>query len=120
MSEHPNPGYETKDVNTRGVFLTGLGLAIALVIVLGATGLFFHSLDIQKPLTTATPVIPPEPRLQVDPANDLHTMQATQQAILNSYDWVDEGNGIARIPIDRALEIIAAQGLPVATEVPSP
>ncbi len=35
-----------------------------------------------------------------------------EDAILNSYGWVDQKNGIARIPISRAIDIIAARGLP--------
>lgn len=35
-----------------------------------------------------------------------------EDAILNSYGWVDQKNGIARIPIDRAIDIVAARGLP--------
>lgn len=36
-----------------------------------------------------------------------------EDKVLHSYGWVDEKKGIARIPIDRAIDIIAQQGLPV-------
>lgn len=35
-----------------------------------------------------------------------------EEKVLNSYGWVDQKAGIARIPISRAIDIIAAQGLP--------
>jgi hypothetical protein len=37
---------------------------------------------------------------------------AEEEQELNSYGWVDAGNGIARVPIDRAMELIVEQGLP--------
>ena len=37
---------------------------------------------------------------------------AAEEQELNSYGWVDAGNGITRIPIDRAMDLILEQGLP--------
>jgi hypothetical protein len=37
-------------------------------------------------------------------------MQEVQR--LNSYGWVDQQAGIARIPIDRAMALLAQRGLP--------
>jgi hypothetical protein len=47
--------------------------------------------------------------LQVQPQTDLERMRATEEAILNSYGWVDREAGIVRIPIDRAMEVLAAR-----------
>jgi hypothetical protein len=38
---------------------------------------------------------------------------ARQDQILGSYDWVDQKNGVVRIPIDQAIDILAKRGLPV-------
>jgi hypothetical protein len=54
----------------------------------------------------------PEPRLEVKPGGDLKTVRAQEDAILKSYGWVDADKGIVRIPIDRAIEIVAERGLP--------
>ena len=35
-----------------------------------------------------------------------------EKAVLESYAWVDRSAGLARIPIDRAMEIAASKGLP--------
>jgi hypothetical protein len=35
-----------------------------------------------------------------------------QKALVESYGWVDEPLGIVRIPIDRAIDLVAAQQLP--------
>jgi len=36
-----------------------------------------------------------------------------QEKQLHSYGWVDEKDGVARIPIERAMELIVQRGLPV-------
>jgi len=35
-----------------------------------------------------------------------------EQEQLTSYGWVDRQNGVARIPVQRAMEILTAKGLP--------
>jgi hypothetical protein len=39
-------------------------------------------------------------------------MQTRDNAELNSYAWVDRRKQIVRIPIDRAMQLIAERGLP--------
>jgi len=36
-----------------------------------------------------------------------------QDQTLDSYDWVDQDKGVVRIPIDKAMELLAQRGLPV-------
>lgn len=50
---------------------------------------------------------PPAPRLQADPRADLETLRARDARLLGTYGWVDREAGIARIPIERAMEILA-------------
>lgn len=58
----------------------------------------------------------PKPDLQID---DDHAerlkLYAAQNAELNSYGWVDRSNGIVRIPIERAMDLILQRGLPTST-----
>ena len=54
----------------------------------------------------------PGPRLQAEPSTDFQTMRKEVMRHLNGYGWVDRKAGIAHIPIDRAMEIIARSGLP--------
>jgi hypothetical protein len=59
----------------------------------------------------------PTPRLQTDDGNqEIAEMHAREDLLLNNYSWVDRSNGKVRIPIARAMEIIAKNGLPVAPE----
>jgi hypothetical protein len=56
----------------------------------------------------------PGPRLQAEPATDFQKMRKDTLSQLNGYGWVDRKAGIAHIPIDRAMEIVARSGLPPA------
>jgi hypothetical protein len=39
-------------------------------------------------------------------------MRAAEDGLLNSYGWVDQEKGIARIPIEDAIQILGQKGLP--------
>ncbi len=64
----------------------------------------------------------PTPRLQTDDGNqDLADMHVREALLLDNYSWVDRSQGKVRIPIERAMELIAQHGLPVtASESGSP
>ena len=47
---------------------------------------------------------------------DLKEFRAGEDAILNDYGWVDPEKGIVRIPVERALELVAKEGLPSRKE----
>ncbi len=56
----------------------------------------------------------PTPRLETDDGNqDLMQLHEREDLLLNYYSWVDRSKGTVRIPIERAMEIIAQHGLPV-------
>lgn len=60
----------------------------------------------------------PTPRVQTDDGNqDVADLHEREDLLLNNYSWVDQTQGGARkvrIPIERAMELIAQRGLPVA------
>lgn len=60
----------------------------------------------------------PQPRLQAYPPADLQKVVAAQKARLQGYRWIDQGQGIAAIPIDRAMAIIAARGSDAYAPIP--
>lgn len=55
---------------------------------------------------TAEQRLPPEPRLEIDPAAHLARLRAEEDAILKTYGWVDKPNGVVRIPIERAMALL--------------
>lgn len=119
-------GYELSDMRP-SVIIAG---AIGLVVVLGAllvvvttleavlTGLpprIGPPMDLTQGLQAAPHPTPPPPALEAQPAQSLQPYVAAEQHKLNSYRWVDRQAGIAAIPIDRAMDLIAQQGLPART-----
>jgi hypothetical protein len=60
----------------------------------------------------------PTPRVQTDDGNqDVAELHAREDLLLDNYTWVDQSQGKVRIPIERAMQIIAQKGLPVAPTV---
>ena len=59
----------------------------------------------------------PTPRLELDDGNqDLAVLHDREDLLLNYYSWVNKPGGAVRIPIERAMELIAQRGLPVAPQ----
>ena len=120
-------GYERSDANPSGVVRWAIWLIAVLVVVfISMAGLFDFYGKVQSLGKPASPfqnarVLPPAPRLQVEPRAELHSYCAQQDKLLNSYGWADEHNGVVRIPIDRAMELTLQQGLPARTaaEIPA-
>ena len=76
----------------------------------------------QRPPLFALDVDVPTPHLQGNPAAELSRLKAQSLDRLNTYGWVKREAGIAHIPIDRAMDILARSGLPkvAAPTNPSP
>lgn len=116
--------HETRDVNVRLVAYAGSGLI--LVVILAAIAMlwlfdfFSERTDREQvpppPIARSARQEPPQPRLQTNPRKDLADMRAEEDAVLDSYGWVDEKAGIARVPIGRAVEMVAEHGVPPRTK----
>jgi hypothetical protein len=124
-----NPGVEFEKKDVRVPALLRIGLALLVLVLLSAFIAWrtFDSLTAHQPiyqeqlspLRVGNPEpLPPEPRLQGAPGHpmfgpeELRRLRADAQVRLSSYGWVDQSAGIAHIPIDRAIDIIAQDGLP--------
>ncbi len=119
MADADNVKYETEDFSPRGVRWFSAGLAVLAVMVLVSMGalLWFLSGGRLPGQGVVTPSVPapnmsPEPDLQVASSRDYQEIRAAEEAQLHSYRWVDREAGIAAIPIERAMEILAGRGLP--------
>jgi hypothetical protein len=55
----------------------------------------------------------PAPRLLTNEPEKLMELRASELQELESYGWVDEKAGVARIPIDEAKKLLLERGLPV-------
>jgi hypothetical protein len=124
-SEHADLHHEESDVNFGGILAFGAGL---IVVCMAASLIVFvlfkyfeaheaHSVPVEYPLAAGQGNrVPPEPRLQVNPREDLRELRAKEDELLGSYGWVDKNAGIVRIPIDDAMKLTIERGLPARTE----
>ena len=125
-AKNPNPGWQDKDIHIRGI-------VISIAIVLITTALTFVAMkimmnkykewDTEKGNNVASPLareraLPPGPRLQVFPRDELAEHRRTEQDQVAHYEWIDSDAGLAKIPIARAVEIVAESGIPVFEPVP--
>jgi len=62
--------------------------------------------------------LPPEPRLLTNEPLNLDQFREAEEKVLRGYAWVDEQAGIARIPVARAIELVAERGLPAPAPLP--
>ena len=117
--------HEESDVNIRAIFGFGAGLIAVAIVVHVAILLLFNFFDSRAkqqavatyPLAAAQEErLPPEPRLQTEPREDLAALRAREDQTLRSYGWVDRNAGVVRIPIDRAMELTLQRGLPARQE----
>lgn len=58
----------------------------------------------------------PDPRLEDDERGQLNDVRLKEEQTLSTYDYVDKNAGTVRIPIDRAMDLIAQRGLPVRSQ----
>jgi hypothetical protein len=118
-SIQPTPngaGHEKREVSvpfivvSLAVLLVGTFLVALLVV--GIFQFFNHTYNPEQAAKQAQPQIPPEPRIEVEPWQQLQSVRAREDHILSSYAWVDQKDGIVRIPIDQAIDELAKKGLP--------
>jgi len=77
-------------------------------------GNFPSSPELQNKVAEMTQSFP-TPRVQSDDGNqDVADLHAREDLLLSNYTWIDQSKGTVRIPIERAMELIAQRGLPVA------
>jgi hypothetical protein len=122
QAEHTGPGHELHDIRLRPIIWAGVALIVlAITVHVGLAWLFDYFTERRTqqegpPVPTAPLAwprqLPTGPRLQTDPHQDIQELLKAEDAILQSYGWVERETGIARIPIDRAMELLAERGLP--------
>jgi hypothetical protein len=136
MAEHRESGLpETSggpvdhELDIRGILVfVGVLVAVTLVVMClmwGIAVLFKGSLARKDPAPPALAEarearVPPGPNLQPNPSAELAAFRAAEAAELTTWAWVDKEKSVARVPVERALEIVAARGLPAPPPMPPP
>jgi len=124
---HPDVAFEERDVKVGTIYwyLFALGLATVAalaicVFILNFTSKLAASSDVPPPPSRAAlgKDYPPEPRLQGVPGHDTDPQKDLRQKMKADIDaneqlqWMDKSAGIARIPVEDAMKIVAEKGLP--------
>jgi hypothetical protein len=60
--------------------------------------------------------VPPGPRLETNTGAALSELRLREDKELATYGWIEGRPGVVRLPIDRAIELLAERGLPEPTE----
>jgi hypothetical protein len=116
-----DPALGDRDVNVQAVWIflgclagaTALVFAVVWALSAGFRDDLVASDPEPHPLAEATrSQPPPEPRLQEAPPKDLAAHRAREDEELTTWGWVDKERGVARIPIERAIDIAAEKNLP--------
>ena len=111
-------GHEPIEINVRAVWIAGAVLGIGVFLAGALMLLMLRTLSSPEGTVaasrpqTALRQTPDSPDSAADQAAQLRQLRTRERAILSEYAWVDPEAGIARIPIEQAMEIIAEQGLP--------
>ena len=110
----PGAGYEHTDASVWIVVKFLVWLSVAAVIIHVGLGLLFNLFVEQRATRTPpryplaageAPRLPPEPRLQRFPREDILNFRLGEEAVLQNYGWVDRSAGTVHIPITEAMRL---------------
>jgi len=111
------PGFEPSDVQVPVVLKFGVALVVMMTLSGIGSWVIFRLLFAEaqradpklSPLAVIDRQVPPDPRLVENEPADLDSVRQQERTVLESYDWVDRSGGIVRIPIERAMELVAKE-----------
>lgn len=130
---HEGVEFEREDLSAGGIFAFLVGLAIVGILMHLILAGMYRYLDTYEKIHQTQPgpmarpatadmrqAVPqeadkfPTPRLETNERAQLNDKRLKEEETLNTYGWVDQQASVAHIPIDRAMDLIAQQGLPTA------
>jgi hypothetical protein len=128
---HNDEDFEREDLGAKPIIVFLIALVVGCVVVAILLKGMYSLLDkretqhqpAQSPLvqqtTTDTRTVEPgdvtkfpQPRLESHETGEIDAFRLQEAQRLQSYGWVDQEAGVVRIPIDRAMELLAQRGLP--------
>lgn len=118
----PPPAHEESDASVAGVLAVGIALLCALALAAVLVSWLYATftgepLALHPPHAGLDDVPRPAPLPIAPTAAELH---AAERRVLGSYGWVDRARGLVRLPIERAMDVLAARGLPARAGPPPP
>jgi hypothetical protein len=111
--------HETTDVSLTGITRLAILSFVLIFAVLGGVYVFWGvfarwSADTRpmEPMAgrkAGEDRLPKGPLVITDEPGALRQLRTKERDVLQHYGWVDKGQGVVRIPIDRAIEVLASQ-----------
>jgi hypothetical protein len=111
-----HPGYELTDVQPRPLAKTAVFVAalvfvsiIAMIALFKAFDYYLPKADKPRHPLADSRYVSSAPKLQPDPPALKDELRAVEHQVLTTYDWTDKEKRLVRIPIERAIELVALQ-----------
>ena len=118
----PPLNHELSDADPSPVLKFLAFLVVITVVIAGFVVFFYNYLERREAAekTARYPMslvggerpVPPPPRLQNYPFQDIKQLRQNDRPLLETYEWIDKGAGTVRIPVNRAMDLLAERGLP--------
>lgn len=125
VSEHPVAGHEENTVQLQPVILFAIILVVVSAFSFAGVWFMLDFLQMNQARKDAqvSPLadlhqLPPTPRLQISPGQDLKQLRQAENIVVNSYRWIDKDAGVVGIPIEQAMKVLAQKGLPTRSDIP--
>lgn len=125
----PGAEYEHTDANIWVIVKFLVWLTITALIIHFGLGLMYGFLIEQSKETgepqypMAAPAgerrLPPPPRLQQFPHNELYQFRLSEDELLHRYGWMNRNAGTVHIPVEDAMRTLVQKGLPARAQDPS-
>lgn len=119
-------GHEVTDADANPLVAIGIALAIIVFVAFIGMVLLYRVFAYYQPMMDAEPhalhetrAVSSGPLLQPDPPREKAALRQLEDDLLTTYDWIDKEQGVVRIPIDRAIDLLARRGLAEKTGSPA-
>ena len=125
---HDVVGHEETDADIAPLVKFAVFLTVLTLVTAALTAGFYKFLDSREQAQKAPryPLaqgverpLPPAPRLQTYPFDDVKGLRHEEARLLEHYSWIDKNAGTVRIPVGRAIELLAEKGLPHRAAAPT-
>jgi hypothetical protein len=124
--DNPEERHERRDVDVKAISQFAIGLALLCIAAFAfVVGVFRYLEHVTSGVPTGRQNVaadarqrPPAPQLEETPALDLARERAAENELLHTYGWIDKQAGVVRLPIERAIELMAQRGLPSRPATP--
>jgi hypothetical protein len=117
-------GHELTDARPALVATMAVALFVMIIVVMAALSWMKSSLDANHeaaiPVQRSMESFKNGPHAMTSIEDDWQAIDTETRAHLTGYGWVDAAHSVAHIPIERAMSLIATQGLPARAASPPP